>query len=100
LGAGAGSLFDAVLDGTEASFTESATFAGGGFVSLLELLWEAEFPLLRKSVTYHPVPFRMNEVLLTILVIGPPLQFLHDGGGSLTFCKTDSILQQTLHSYS
>ena len=43
--------------------------------------------LLLKSVTYQPVPLRINAVLLTNLLIGPPWQTTQSvGAGSVIFC--------------
>jgi len=44
--------------------------------------------LVRKSVTYQPLPLRIKAVLLTILLIGPPWQTAHPvGAGSVIFCS-------------
>ena len=44
--------------------------------------------LVRKSVTYQPLPLRIKAVLLTILLIGPPWQTGHPAGaGSVIFCS-------------
>jgi len=44
--------------------------------------------LVRKSVTYQPLPLRIKAVLLTILLTGPPLHTGHPvGAGSVIFCS-------------
>ena len=59
------------------------------------------FLLSRKSVTYQPLPFRMNEVWLISLVSGPlPHASQLGGGGSAIFWRCSEMFPQASQRYS
>src|SRR5437868_12220592 len=69
---------------------DSAPFDSAPVDSLFESLFAAGFEdgLLRKSVTYQPLPFSWNPAAVTIFVnVGLPHWVQTVSGASLTFCR-------------